>query len=337
MKTALITGITGQIGSFMADLLIENKYEVYGMIRRSASRNTKNINHIIDKINILEGDLTDQSSLDRIFRRYAFDEVYNFAGQSFVPTSFTNPISTLDITGLGTVRLLESIRNKCSLDDIKIYHNSSSEMFGNEINEDCIENSKMLPVSPLGAAKLLAHNICLIYRNTYNMDIRTGICFNSESERRGDEFVIKKICIGAVNSYLYRSYLRLGNIHAMRDWHYTGDTVKAIKLIMDQDEPDDYIIASGETHSVEEAVRIAYNYLNLDYEVYLIIREELKRDNELHRLVCKPTKLNKLGWRPTLSLKDIIKRIIDNELNKRYQQLNTCGRNFKDFYVDPHA
>ncbi|MFN3930014.1 MAG: GDP-mannose 4,6-dehydratase, partial [Thermoflexus sp.] len=269
-KRALITGITGQDGSYLAEFLLEKGYEVIGMVRRTSTVNFERIRHIQDRITLVQGDLLDQSSLIDILREYRPHEVYNLAAQSFVPTSFKQPVLTGEFTALGVTRLLEAIR----LVDptIRFYQASSSEMFGKVKEVPQNENTPFHPRSPYGVAKVYAHWITVNYRESYGMFAVSGICFNHESPRRGLEFVTRKITYTAAKIKLGLAHeLRLGNLEARRDWGYAPDYVRAMWLMLQQDEPEDYVIATGETHSVREFVELAFDYLGLDWKKYVVV------------------------------------------------------------------
>lgn len=251
MKSALITGITGQDGSYLSELLLKKGYKVYGLIRRLSTPNLARIEHILDKIELIEGDLTDQTSINNALKESQPAEVYNLAAQSFVATSWNQPVLTGDVTGLGTVRILEGVRHVCP--DAHFYQASSSEMFGKVNETPQNENTRFYPRSPYGFAKVYAHWACINYRESYGMHASNGILFNHESPRRGIEFVTRKITDGVARIYHgMTNELRLGNLDTKRDWGHAGDYVKAMWLMMQQKEPDDYVIATGITHSVGE-------------------------------------------------------------------------------------
>jgi len=252
-KKALVTGVSGQDGSYMAELLLEKNYQVYGMIRRASAPNLSRIEHIIDKITLIEGDLTDQSSLDTALQTVQPSEIYNLAAQSFVPTSWNQPTLTGNVTGLGVARILEAVRRNCK--DARIYQASSSEMFGTV--EESLQNEKTRfhPRSPYACSKVFAYHLAVNYRESYGIYVCNGICFNHESPRRGLEFVTRKITNGVARIYHgLDKQLKLGNLEAKRDWGFAGDYVKAMWLMIQQDKPDDYVIATEEAHSVKEFV-----------------------------------------------------------------------------------
>ncbi|MER3468862.1 MAG: GDP-mannose 4,6-dehydratase [Thermoflexus sp.] len=313
-KRALITGITGQDGSYLAEFLLEKGYEVIGMVRRTSTVNFERIRHIQDRITLVQGDLLDQSSLIDILREYRPQEVYNLAAQSFVPTSFKQPVLTGEFTALGVTRLLEAIR----LVDptIRFYQASSSEMFGKVREVPQNENTPFHPRSPYGVAKVYAHWITVNYRESYGMFAVSGICFNHESPRRGLEFVTRKITYTAARIKLGLAHeLRLGNLEARRDWGYAPDYVRAMWLMLQQDEPEDYVIATGETHSVREFVELAFDYLGLDWRKYVVVDPALYRPADVDLLVGDATKARtKLGWAPSVTFEQLVKIMVDADL-----------------------
>ena len=313
-KRALITGITGQDGSYLAEFLLEKGYEVIGMVRRTSTVNFERIRHIQDRITLVQGDLLDQSSLIDILREYRPHEVYNLAAQSFVPTSFKQPVLTGEFTALGVTRLLEAIR----LVDptIRFYQASSSEMFGKVREVPQNENTPFHPRSPYGVAKVYAHWITVNYRESYGMFAVSGICFNHESPRRGLEFVTRKITYTAARIKLGLAHeLRLGNLEARRDWGYAPDYVRAMWLMLQQDEPEDYVIATGETHSVREFVELAFDYLGLDWRKYVVVDPALYRPADVDLLVGDATKARtKLGWAPSVTFEQLVKIMVDADL-----------------------
>jgi GDPmannose 4,6-dehydratase len=313
-KRALITGITGQDGSYLAEFLLEKGYEVIGMVRRTSTINFERIRHIQDRITLVQGDLLDQSSLIDILREHRPNEVYNLAAQSFVPTSFKQPVLTGEFTALGVTRLLEAIR----LVDptIRFYQASSSEMFGKVREVPQNENTPFHPRSPYGVAKVYAHWITVNYRESYGMFAVSGICFNHESPRRGLEFVTRKITYTAAKIKLGLAHeLRLGNLEARRDWGYAPDYVRAMWLMLQQDEPEDYVIATGETHSVREFVELAFDYLGLDWKKYVVVDPALYRPADVDLLVGDATKARtKLGWAPSVTFEQLVKIMVDADL-----------------------
>nr|MDQ3830175.1 GDP-mannose 4,6-dehydratase [Candidatus Tectomicrobia bacterium] len=268
MKKALITGITGQDGSYLGEYLLEKGYAVYGMVRRSSSQRFDRIQHILDRVELIEGDLTDQSSLDDAIKAIAPDEVYNLASQSFVPTSWNQPVLTADVTGTGVTRMLEAIRKHKP--DAKFYQASTSEMFGKVQETPQNEKTPFYPRSPYGVAKVYAHWITINYRESYSIFACSGICFNHESQRRGLEFISRKVTDGVARIKLgLADKLRLGNLEARRDWGFAGDYVEAMWLMLQQDQPEDYVIATGESHSVRDLVEIAFGYVGLPVAPYI--------------------------------------------------------------------
>lgn len=316
-KKALITGITGQDGSYLAELLIEKGYDVYGLIRRLSTPNISRIKHILDKINLVEGDLTDQSSLNIAMKDIQPGEVYNLAAQSFVGTSWNQPVLTGDVTGMGAVRLLESVRHFCK--DARVYQASSSEMFGKVQEVPQNENTKFYPRSPYGCAKVYAYWMCVNYRESYNMYISNGILFNHESPRRGLEFVTRKITDGVARIYHGLSKeLRLGNLEAKRDWGYAGDYVKAMWLMLQQKKPDDFVIATGESHSVREFVELAFREVGLNWEDYVKVDSKLFRPTEVDYLVGDYSKARRvLGWEPSIKFEELVKMMVKADVGRR--------------------
>jgi len=314
-KSALITGITGQDGSYLAELLLDKGYEVYGIVRRLSTPNTTRIEHIEDKIILLEGDLTDQSSLNIAVQTSQPDEVYNFAAQSFVATSWNQPVLTGDVTGLGTTRILEAIHQFCPT--AKMYQASSSEMFGkSEVPQN--ESTPFHPRSPYAVAKVYAYHATVNYRESYGMFCCNGISFNHESPRRGIEFVTRKITDGVARIYYGLSKeLRLGNLDAKRDWGFAGDYVKAMHLMLQQKEPDDFVIATGEDHSVKEFVERAFEEAGLDWQKYVTQDERYMRPADVLELRGDTSKVReKLGWRPETKFNDLVKMMVSADLKK---------------------
>jgi GDPmannose 4,6-dehydratase len=315
-KKALITGITGQDGSYLAELLLEKDYDVYGLIRRLSTPNVSRIDHIIDKINLVEGDLTDQSSLNSVMKDVQPDEVYNLAAQSFVGTSWNQPVLTGDVTGMGAVRLLESVRHLCK--DARVYQASSSEMFGKVQETPQNESTKFYPRSPYGCAKVYAYWMCINYRESYNMHISNGILFNHESPRRGMEFVTRKITNGVAKIYHGLSKeLRLGNLDAKRDWGYAGDYVIAMWQMLQQENPDDFVIATGESHSVKEFVELAFNEVGLVWEDYVKVDTKLFRPAEVEYLTGDYSKAKRvLGWEPEVKFEELVTMMVKADVER---------------------
>jgi GDPmannose 4,6-dehydratase len=313
-KKALITGITGQDGSYLAEFLLEQGYEVIGMVRRTSTINFDRIRHIQDKITLVQGDLLDQMSLVDILREHRPQEVYNLAAQSFVPTSWKQPVLTGEFTALGVTRMLEAVRIVDP--EIRFYQASSSEMFGKVCEVPQNEKTPFYPRSPYGVAKVYAHWITVNYRESYNLFACSGILFNHESPRRGLEFVTHKVTYGAARIKLGLDHeLRLGNLDARRDWGYAGDYVQAMWLMLQQDEPDDYVIATGRTHSVRELCEIAFGYLDLDWQKYVVSDPQFMRPAEVDLLVGDASKAHaKLGWEPTYTFEQLIKMMVDADM-----------------------
>ncbi len=311
MKKALITGITGQDGSYLAELLIAKGYEVYGMVRRSSTENFGRIEHIRDKIKLLQADLLDQFSIISAVKESNPDEIYNLAAQSFVPTSWDQPVLTGEFTALGVTRILEAIRHVNK--QIRFYQASSSEMFGKVMEVPQKETTPFYPRSPYGVAKVYGHYITVNYRESYDIFASSGILFNHESPRRGLEFVTRKVTYNAVKIKLgLGDSISLGNLDAKRDWGFAGDYVEAMYLMLQQEKPDNYVIATGETHTVEELVKTAFDYLNLDWKKYVKIDPKFIRPAEVELLIGDSAKAkNELGWSPKYSFEELVKMMVD--------------------------
>ncbi|MHB1253002.1 MAG: GDP-mannose 4,6-dehydratase [Candidatus Humimicrobiaceae bacterium] len=311
MKKALITGITGQDGSYLAELLLEKGYEVYGMVRRSSTENFGRIEHIREKIKFLQADLLDQFSIVSAVKEANPDEIYNLAAQSFVPTSWDQPVLTGEFTALGVTRILEAIRHVNR--EIKFYQASSSEMFGKVMEVPQKETTPFYPRSPYGVAKVYGHYITVNYRESYNIFGSSGILFNHESPRRGLEFVTRKVTYNAVRIKLgLQDFISLGNLDAKRDWGFAGDYVEAMYLMLQQEKPDNYVIATGEAHTVEELVKAAFDYLNLDWKKHIKIDPKFIRPAEVELLIGDSTKAKKeLGWNPRYSFEGLVKMMVD--------------------------
>ncbi len=314
MPTALITGITGQDGSYLAEFLLEKGYRVIGMVRRTSTINFERIAHIQDKVELVQGDLLDQTSLTRILHEYMPDEVYNLAAQSFVPTSFAQPTLTGEFTALGVTRLLDAIRTVDR--QIRFYQASSSEMFGRVREVPQRETTPFHPRSPYGVAKVYGHWITINYRESYDMFGCSGILFNHESPRRGLEFVTRKVTYGAAKIKLgLADELRLGNLDASRDWGFAGDYVRAMWLMLQQDAPDDYVVATGEAHTIHELVDETFTYLDLDAEQYVVQDAKFYRPAEVDLLVGDPEKAGRvLGWEPEVDFPQLVRMMVDADL-----------------------
>jgi GDPmannose 4,6-dehydratase len=316
MKSALITGITGQDGSYLAEFLLGKGYGVYGMVRRASFQRFDRIQHILDRVEIIEGDLTDQSSLDDAMKTIAPDEVYNLASQSFVPTSWNQPVLTADVTGTGVTRMLEAIRKHKP--DSKFYQASTSEMFGKVRETPQSEMTPFHPRSPYGVAKIYAHWITINYRESYDIFACSGICFNHESPRRGLEFISRKVTDGVARIKLgLADTLKLGNLEARRDWGFAKDFVEAMWLMLQQDQPEDYVIATGVSHSVQDLVETAFSYVGLPMEPYVVVDPKLFRPAEVDILVGDASKAKaKLGWTPTCSFQEMIHMMVEADLKR---------------------
>lgn len=314
MPTALVTGVTGQDGSYLAEFLLERGYRVIGMVRRTSTINFDRLKHIQDRIEIVQGDLLDQMSLISLLHDYRPSEVYNLAAQSFVPTSFTQPVLTGEFTALGVTRVLEAIR---IVDPkIRFYQASSSEMFGKVMEVPQRESTPFYPRSPYGVAKVYGHWLTVNYRESYNLHANSGILFNHESPRRGLEFVTHKITHTVARIKLgLAQELHLGNLEARRDWGFAGDYVRAMWLMLQQETPDDFVIATGETHSVQEFVEEAFSYLDLDWRQYVKQDPRFYRPAEVDLLVGDPSKAGRiLGWEPTVGFRELVRMMVDADL-----------------------
>ena len=314
MKKALITGITGQDASYLAEFLLGKGYEVFGTTRRSSTVNNERIKHIQDKITILQGDLLDQGSLSSAIVAAQPDEVYNLAAQSFVQTSWNQPVLTGEFTALGVTRLLEAIRNINP--KIKFYQASSSEMFGKVTETPQKETTRFHPRSPYGVAKVYGHYITVNYRESYSMFAVSGILFNHESPRRGLEFVTRKISNAVARISLGKQkYLELGALDPKRDWGFAGDYVEAMYLMMQKETPDDYVVATGETHTIQELAEEAYKYVGLNWETHVIVDKRFIRPTETGPLIGDASKAKKeLGWEPKVNFKKLIKMMVKADL-----------------------
>jgi GDPmannose 4,6-dehydratase len=313
-KTALITGITGQDGSYLAEFLLSQGYKVVGMMRRSSVVNLERIRHIQDKITLVQGDLLDEASLIGLLREFQPTEVYNLAAQSFVPTSWQQPVLTGEVTALGVTRLLDAIMmvNK----DIRFYQASSSEMFGKVQQVPQTEKTPFYPRSPYGVAKVYGHWITVNYRESYGLHAASGILFNHGSPRRGLEFVERKISLGVASIQAGRAKeLRLGNLESKRDLGFAGDYVRAMWLMVQRDEPGDFVVATGETHSIREMCEVAFGHVGLDYRDYVVRDERFFRPAEVDLLVGDPSKAGHvLGWEPQVSFTGLIHMMVESDL-----------------------
>ncbi|MDX2174871.1 MAG: GDP-mannose 4,6-dehydratase [Candidatus Sumerlaeia bacterium] len=315
-RVALVTGITGQDGSYLAELLLEKDYKVYGLHRRSSTENWDRISHIVDDIELVQGDLIDQHSLTHLVKSIKPREVYNLAAQSFVPTSWTQPILTGEVTALGAARMLEAIY---AVDPtIRFYQASSSEMFGKVQEVPQRESTPFYPRSPYGVAKVYGHWITVNYRESYNIFGVSGILFNHESPRRGLEFVTRRVTDGVARIVVGKAKeLKLGNLEARRDWGYAGDYVRAMWLMLQASEPDDYVIATGQTHSVRELVQTAFSLAGLDWEAHVRADQSLFRPAEVDLLIGDPAKAReKLGWTPQVTFTQLVEMMLRADLDR---------------------
>jgi GDPmannose 4,6-dehydratase len=315
-KRALVTGITGQDGSYLAEFLLEQGYEVIGMVRRTSTVNFERIVQIQDRVVLVPGDLLDQTSMIDIMQEYQPDEIYNLAAQSFVPTSWKQPVFTGDCTAMGVTRVLEAMRN--AVPKARFYQASSSEMFGKVQEVPQRETTPFYPRSPYGVAKVYGHWITVNYRESYDLFACSGILFNHESPRRGMEFVTRKVSHGVARIKLgLARELRLGNLESRRDWGFAGDYVKAMWLMLQQDEPVDYVVGSGETHSVRELCQVAFDHVGLDWEEYIVADRQFYRPAEVDLLVSDPSMArNHLGWEPRVSFEALVHMMVDADLKQ---------------------
>jgi GDPmannose 4,6-dehydratase len=313
-RRALITGVTGQDGSYLAELLLEKGYDVHGMVRRASTETFQRLAHIRDDITLHTGDLLDQRSLGDVMREVQPHEIYNLAAMSFVAASWNQPVLTADFTGVGVTRMLEAMRDVAP--DARLYQASSSEMFGKVLEVPQNEKTPFYPRSPYGVAKVYGHFITVNYRESYDLFACSGILFNHESERRGLEFVTRKVTHGAAAIKLgLAEDLALGNLDAQRDWGYAKDYVEAMWLMLQQDEPEDYVIATGQAHSVRELVEIAFRHLDLDPEQYVRTDERFMRPAEVDHLIGDYSKAKeKLGWEPRTSFEELVRLMVDSDL-----------------------
>ncbi len=319
-KRALITGITGQDGSYLAEFLLQQGYEVIGMVRRTSTVNFERIRHFQHKITLVTGDLADEVSLISLLREHRPSEVYNLAAQSFVQTSWFQPVFTGETTALGVTRMLDAVRLVDP--EIRFYQASSSEMFGKVVEVPQKETTPFYPRSPYGVAKVYGHWITVNYRESYDMFACSGILFNHESPRRGLEFVTRKISNGVARIKLgLDEELRLGNLDAQRDWGFAGDYVEAMWLMLQQDRPDDYVVATGETHSVREFCELAFGHVGLDYRDYVVIDERFMRPAEVDLLIGDSSKARaQLGWKPKTTFPELVRMMVDADLQLLKEQ-----------------
>jgi GDPmannose 4,6-dehydratase len=317
MKKALITGVTGQDGSYLAELLLSQGYHVTGMVRRASTETFDRIAHFKDRIDLRQADLLDQFSLVKLLDDVQPDEVYNLAAMSFVPTSWSQPVLTGEFTGLGVTKVLEALRMVCP--KARFYQASSSEMFGKVLETPQTETTPFYPRSPYGVAKAYGHFITVNYRESYNLFAVSGILFNHESPRRGKEFVTRKITDAVARIKLgSQKELRMGNLDAKRDWGFAGDYVRAMWMMLQQDAADDYVVATGETHSVREFLQIAFAHVGLNFEDYVVIDPEFIRPAEVELLLGNPAKAKaKLGWTPKVSFEQLVTRMVDADMDRQ--------------------
>ena len=316
MPTALITGITGQDGSYLAELLLSKGYRVIGVARRSSTVTYERIEHLLDDITVVQGDLHDQGSLLSLLEEYRPSEVYNLAAQSFVPTSWNQPALTGEITALGVTRMLEAIRFVNP--KIRFYQASSSEMFGKVVEVPQSETTSFYPRSPYGVAKVYGHWITVNYRELFNMFATSGILFNHESPRRGLEFVTRKISHGVARiKHGQAKELRLGNLESQRDWGFAGDYVEAMWRMLQHNQPDNFVVGMGETHSVREFCDIAFSHVGLDYNDYVVQDERFYRPAEVDLLISNPSKVRSvLGWEPAVGFKELVTMMVDHDMER---------------------
>jgi GDPmannose 4,6-dehydratase len=328
-KRALITGITGQDGSYLAEFLLNKGYRVYGLVRRNSSINLERIHHLVDRIELLSGDLLDQNSLITAIQHSEATEVYNLASQSFVPTSWTQPVLTGEFTALGVTRVLEAVR--VVNPRIRFYQASSSEMFGQVRNTPQNEETQFYPRSPYGVAKTYGHWITVNYRESYSLFACSGILFNHESPRRGAEFVTRRVSHGVARIKLgLQETLKMGNLEAERDWGFAGDFVEAMWMILQQDKAQDYVIATGVTHSVRELLDLAFSYVGLDYRKHVAVDPALLRPAEVYHLRGDFSKAaRELSWKPRTSFKELIESMVDSDMALLQKRAPEVSREFE--------
>ena len=316
MPKALITGITGQDGSYLAEHLLTKGYEFIGVVRRTSHHSYERIEHLIPRIRIVAADLLDQHSLTMVIQDVQPDEIYNLAAQSFVPTSFTQPVLTGEFTALGVTRILEAVRLVCPT--ARFYQASSSEMFGKVRETPQTESTPFYPRSPYGVAKLYGHWITVNYRESYGLYAVSGILFNHESPRRGMEFVTRKVTDAAARIKLgLATELRMGNLEAKRDWGYAGDYVDAMWRMLQAPTPQDYVVGTGATHSVEQLVSVAFEHVGLDWRKYVVVDPQFYRPAEVDLLIADPSRIrSELGWKPDVSFDGLVKMMVDADLGR---------------------
>jgi len=321
MKKALITGITGQDGSYLAELLLSKGYDVHGIVRRSSTETFERIGHFTGRLSLHHADLLDQSSLTEVVREVRPHEVYNLAAQSFVPTSWRQPVLTTEFTATGVTRVLEAIR-QVDPKGIRFYQASSSEMFGKVQQVPQSEATPFYPRSPYGVAKVYGHWITVNYRESYGMYCVSGILFNHESERRGREFVTRKVSDGVARIKVGLAHeLRLGNLNSKRDWGFAGDYVRAMWLMLQQEQPDDYVIATGKTHSVRELVEVAFDCVGLDWKKFVVEDPALIRPAEVDLLIGDSSKARRvLGWAPEVGFEELVRRMVFADVQRLQHQ-----------------
>jgi GDPmannose 4,6-dehydratase len=316
MKKALITGVTGQDGSYLADLLLEKGYDVYGMVRRSSTENFERINHITDKIELVQADLLDELSLIKMLEAVQPDEIYNLAAMSFVPTSWSQPVLTGEFTAIGVTRLLEAVRVACP--KAKFYQASSSEMYGKVLEVPQTEKTPFYPRSPYAVSKVYGHYITVNYRESYDLFAVSGILFNHESPRRGKEFVTRKITDYVARIKLgFETKLPLGNIDSERDWGFAGDYVRAMWLMLQQDQPEDFVVATGRTHSVKRFLEIAFTAVGLNWQDYVVQDPRFMRPAEVDLLIGDATKAKQvLGWTPEVDFEGLVHMMVEADMKR---------------------
>lgn len=316
MARALITGITGQDGSYLAELLLAHGYDVFGVVRRTSHHSYERIEHLLDRVTVVAADLLDQHSLTVVLQETQPDEVYNLAAQSFVPTSWSQPVLTGEFTALGVTRLLEAVR--LAHPTARVYQASSSEMFGKVVESPQSERTPFYPRSPYGVAKAYGHWITVNYRESYGIYAVSGILFNHESPRRGIEFVTRKVTDGVARIKMgLAKEIRLGNLDAQRDWGFAGDYVEAMWLMLQQQEPRDYVIGTGEAHSVRELVEVAFQHVGLDWQKHVVVDERYYRPAEVDLLLANPARARaELGWRPKTSFRELVTMMVDADMER---------------------